>query len=516
MRRYLGPGSVGLLLAACAVSPASGPAAFASPPASAVTAIELAASAITPAIMYNHIDYLASDALRGRETPGLGLEAAATWVTESFRDIGLEPAGDDGTYTQRWPLKRAGFDLPKTAMRIEVGDWVTGLRIGADFFVVPAVGMPSASAPIVYAGSGLRPRKGPGIDITSRFAMMVLPGTRPDSAWRRTIESAMQAAVPAGATGLVMILDPGFDESLLNQAGASLGAAAPIFLIGLKHDVAQSIVRRAGLSPDRALAAPAPPAAQDFGRLTISLVRSNEVDHPPNVVAVLRGSDPALRDEYVVISSHMDHIGVGAPNLAGDSIYNGADDNASGTAAMIGVAEAFAAMDERPARSILFLATSGEELGLLGSTWFTDHPPVPADHMVANINLDMIGRNSPDSIVAIGQEYSSLGALAYRVARERRELHLTIASDPWPEEQLFFRSDHFNFARIGVPALFFTSGVHADYHRPSDELRYIDTDKTARVARLVLYLANEIANAPSPPMWTQKGIADMKSVNGRN
>jgi Peptidase family M28 len=516
MRRFLGAGSVGLVLAACAVSPASRPAPPASrPPPTAVAAIDVAASTITPRRMYAHIDYLASDALRGRETPSLGLEAAATWVTESFRDIGLEPAGDDGSYTQRWPLKRAGFDLPKTAMRIEVGTWVTGLRVGVDFFVVPAVGMPSASSPLVYTGSGLRPRKGPGIDITSRFAMMVLPGVRPDSAWRKTIQRAMQSAVPAGATGLVMILDPGFDESSLSQAGASLGAAAPIFLIGMKRDIAMEILSHAGLSPD---AAPGPgvPTDQDFGRLTISLVRSNEVDHPPNVVAVLRGSDPVLRDDYVVISSHMDHIGVGAPNAAGDSIYNGADDNASGVAAMIGVAEALSGMEEKPARSILFLATSGEELGLLGSVWFTDHPTVPADRMVANINLDMIGRNSPDSIVAIGQEYSSLGGLAYRVAREHRELHLTIASDPWPEEQLFFRSDHFNFARVGVPAIFFTSGVHADYHRPSDELRWIDTDKTARVARLVLYLANEIANAPSPPSWTEKGIADMKTVTGRN
>jgi Zn-dependent M28 family amino/carboxypeptidase len=235
----------------------------------------------------------------------------------------------------------------------------------------------------------------------------------------------------------------------------------------------------------------------------------------PNVVALLRGSDPVLRETYVVFSAHMDHIGIGTPDASGDSIYNGADDDASGTAALVEVAEAFAALPERPARSLIFLAVSGEEKGLLGSRHFVDHPPVPIGSIVANINLDMIGRNSPDSIAAVGLDYTSLGPLAQEVARVRgEELRLTVVPDPWPEERLFFRSDHFNFAAKEIPAIFFFAGLHEDYHRPSDEVEKIDADKAARVARLVFYLGHRIATDPEPPRWTERGLAQVRALTG--
>jgi Zn-dependent M28 family amino/carboxypeptidase len=135
--------------------------------------------------------------------------------------------------------------------------------------------------------------------------------------------------------------------------------------------------------------------------------------------------------------------------------------------------------------------------------------------LVANVNLDMVGRNAADSLIAVGQEYTSIGLLAHAVARARPELRLTIAPDPWPEDQLFFRSDHFNFARIGVPAIFFTTGMHADYHRQTDEVNGIDMDKVTRVGRFVFHLVNEIANAPGAPAWTERGIADLKAMGGR-
>lgn len=231
----------------------------------------------------------------------------------------------------------------------------------------------------------------------------------------------------------------------------------------------------------------------------------------PNVVAVLRGSDPALRDEYVVISAHMDHVGVGEP-VNGDSIYNGADDDASGTSSLLEVAQAFASLPERPRRSVIFLHVSGEEKGLLGSEWFADHPTVPLGNIVANINVDMIGRNSPDTVVVIGKNYSSLGAVADGVAARHPELGLTLADDKWPEERFFFRSDHFNFARKEIPAIFFFSGVHEDYHRPSDEVHKIDTDKTARVTRAVFYTAYEIAQATARPTWDPKGLQEVRAM----
>lgn len=238
----------------------------------------------------------------------------------------------------------------------------------------------------------------------------------------------------------------------------------------------------------------------------------NSGERPPNVVAVLPGSDSVLRATYVVFSAHFDHVGVGRPDASGDSIYNGADDDASGTAAILEVAEAFASLPVAPARSLVFLAVSGEEHGLLGSRHFTDHPPVPIDRIVANINIDMIGRNAPDSIVVIGQEFSSLGALVQSVAEQRSALGLTVSEDIWPEENFYFRSDHFNFARREVPSIFFFAGVHEDYHRPGDEVENIDSDKGARVARLVFWLGQAIAADAQPPRWSPEGLARVRDL----
>jgi len=221
----------------------------------------------------------------------------------------------------------------------------------------------------------------------------------------------------------------------------------------------------------------------------------------PNVVAILEGSDPLLRDEYVVLSAHMDHVGVGVPDARGDSIYNGADDNASGTVAVMTIARAMASLDRRPARSVIFVLVSGEEKGLWGSAYFMERPPVPADRMVANLNMDMVGRNWTDTIVAIGREHSDLGETLDRVNAAHPELGMAAIDDLWPQEQFYYRSDHYNFARKGVPALFFFNGVHDDYHRPSDEPEKVDAEKAARVARLVFHLAVEIGDAPERPRW---------------
>ena len=158
----------------------------------------------------------------------------------------------------------------------------------------------------------------------------------------------------------------------------------------------------------------------------------------------------------------MDHLGItpGQP----DSVNNGADDDASGTTGVMELAEAFSRPGARPKRSIIFLTVSGEEKGLWGSLYFSEHPPVPIDRIVADLNMDMIGRNWRDTIVAIGKEHSDLGTTLARVNRAHPELGMTAIDDRWPEERFYFRSDHYNFARKGVPILFFFNGVHADYH----------------------------------------------------
>ena len=244
------------------------------------------------------------------------------------------------------------------------------------------------------------------------------------------------------------------------------------------------------------------PVARDLPGLTVTVELKETVTDSlsaPNTVGILEGSDPALRDEYLVFSAHMDHIGV-TPGRA-DSINNGADDNASGTTGVIELAEAFSRPGARPKRSIIFLTVSGEEKGLWGSRYFSEHPPVPVGQLVANINLDMLGRNWPDTIVAIGKEHSDLGATLERVNAAHPELGMVAIDDRWPEERFYFRSDHYNFARKGVPAIFFFNGVHEDYHRVTDSPEKIDGEKESRILKLLYYFGREIGNAARRPAW---------------
>ena len=221
----------------------------------------------------------------------------------------------------------------------------------------------------------------------------------------------------------------------------------------------------------------------------------------PNVVGILPGSDPNLAREFVVYSAHMDHVGVGRPDATGDSIYNGADDNASGTVAVMKIAAAFAALPEPPRRSVAFVLVSGEERGLWGSRHFVDQGGIPPTRMVANLNLDMIGRNWPDTIVLVGKEHSDLGETIRETAHRHPELGLEVIRDPWPAQRFFFRSDQISFARRGVPAVFFFSGTHEDYHRPGDLPKRVNAEKAARVGRLAFLAGMEVANRTSPPRW---------------
>jgi hypothetical protein len=439
-----------------------------------------AAATITAADMRNRIAFLASDALRGRDTPSPGLDTAAAWIAREFERIGLEPGGEAGSYLQRYPF----------TIRTLTGDatW-QGLRYGRDFFVW--AGTPSEiSGALVPVTTGLADV--PATTIKGKVPVVRVPG-RLDRAWRSAVNSARNAAQLAGANGLIVVLDSLITEDNVRQAAASFAtsrSASPL--------LSAAFVRSQ--------------ASFSTGPVHIAIPAQVIEHRPPNVAGILRGSDPALGNTYVVISAHMDHVGVGTPDATGDSIYNGADDDASGTSGVLEVAEALAAQRERPARSVLFLLVSGEEKGLLGSRYFSEHPTVPVQQIVANVNIDMIGRNAADTVVAIGQEYSSLGPLMQEVVRAHPELGLTAAPDLWPQERFFFRSDHFNFARLEIPAIFFFTGVHEDYHRPSDEVEKIDTEKAARVARLAYYLVREIATRREAPQWTEQGLREVRAL----
>lgn len=276
---------------------------------------------------------------------------------------------------------------------------------------------------------------------------------------------------------------------------------------------ASGLERSAAWIADELYRAGLTPAGDDGGFLQYwphERARSDPEDaggRRANVMGRIPASTLTRGGEHVVLLAHYDHLGVGEPNQAGDSVYNGADDNASGVAALIQVARAFSALPQRPARPVLFVAVSGGEDGALGATRFVRSPTVALGEAVAVLNMDMIGRNHPDSIGVAGYGYSSLGPLIARIAAATPGLGLAVTPDPDPGLDAFRDSDHFPFALQGIPAVRFFSGLHEDYHRPSDEPDRLDYDKLTRVARLVFLTAHRLADGTVEPEWTEAGRA---------
>ncbi len=306
---------------------------------------------------------------------------------------------------------------------------------------------------------------------------------------------ALPAAFPAALPGQAARITP----TLIQRHIAALaddsmrGRATPSRELEQAADYAEAALRRAGLRP-----------AGEGGtyRQRFPASRDTTVSQPsaPNVIAVSPGRGP-LAGEYVIVVAHLDHVGVGRP-MGGDSIYNGADDNASGTAGVLALAEAFGASAATPRRSILFLLVSGEERGLLGSRWFAGHPTVPLDSVVGLVNLDMIGRNRPDSVFLNGWGKSTISDLVRRLAGEHPELGLSVGPDEEDRPVTPADSDHWPFQRRGIPYIFFYTGPHPDYHRAGDHPERTDSDKAARITRLAYYTLAELAGTAARPAWT--------------
>jgi hypothetical protein len=466
--------------------------------------VEAAVAGIAAPDFARRVGVLAHDSMRGRDTPSPELDAAARWIAEEFRRFGLVPGGDDGSFIQGYPVLMQALDFPASSVRSSAG---ASLSYGVDVLPV-LIGRPGRARvnarAVVLVGSTELERVS-RLDLAARAVVVLASPELSGGALVRLIQS-IRGRQPAG-----VLLATSLSDAEWRQASASLEAERFPGGMGGFGAVPVLQVRKAAVSrmlgPSVSVAELEGSAGGALRRVETDVMVSvaqevREVArNAPNVVGILPGSDPVLRDEYVIFSAHMDHVGVGVPDARGDSIYNGADDNASGTTAVMEIAEAMAALPMRPSRSILFTLVSGEEKGLWGSAHFVEHPPVPLERMVADINVDMVGRNWPDTIVVIGREHSDLGATLARVNASHPELRMTAIDDPWPQERFFFRSDHYNFARKGVPALFFFNGVHADYHEPSDSAEKIDAEKAARVARLVFYLGLDLANTRERPRW---------------
>jgi hypothetical protein len=468
------------------------------PPVPAAAAAAAAAT-ITGADVLARIGVMADDSMRGRDTPSSELDEVAEWIASELGRMGVRP-GVGGEYVQRYPVRVGRTAAQGSSARIG-GD---SLAWGEDVLGGAAVEGAWGGSLAILTGRGALPDGLPGL-VGGRHVIVL---GEPDGGGRR--RGAARALLGAGAVAVWQ--SDGGDAGAWEEARASAleartlrqdAEAGPGVLLVREASLRRALTS-AGLDVDALRAAGDEAVAIEPVDVPASVTLALQVTEDasaPNVVGILEGSDPTLRGEYVLYSAHMDHVGVGTPDATGDSIFNGADDDASGTAVVLEVAEAMASLPRAPRRSVVFLLVSGEEKGLWGSSWYAANPTVPLDQVVADLNADMVGRNWPDTIVAIGKEHSDLGATLERVNAAHPEIGMTAIDDLWPEENFYGRSDHYNFARAGVPILFFFNGTHEDYHRPSDEVERIDADKAARIGRLLLHLGIEVADAQARPIW---------------
>jgi hypothetical protein len=449
-----------------------------------------------------HAYWLADDARAGRYTSSPAQAATAQYVADHFKKLGLKPLGDQKGYLQRYPLRRTWLEdavLTIGTVRIERD---LAVFAGAETKV-------QLAGRVVHCGNGAPAAVPPGL--AGRIPVVVLAGAATGDAagndlqaLQRFTDVARQLAKQGASAGVVCVLgDKGSFANTLNyravmpdhpqlQYGSDRGRAVVLDLPLVLLSAAASAPLLAAMGLDATGAGTA--ADQLSGKLSL-VVRGDDKAVGTNVCAVLEGT--SRKQQAIVISAHHDHIG---RRLDGD-VFNGADDNASGTAGLLELAEAFAKGGPRPARSIVFLSVSGEELGLWGSDWYAEHPTWPLERIVANVNIDMIGRAGGADGTPIQmqvtpshqhEKYSTLVRDAFRLAT-RTNVALTSG------DTYYHRSDHFNFAKRGVPVVFFCDGEHPDYHQVTDTADRLDYPKMEAVARLAFWTAWNAAQAKGRP-----------------
>lgn len=493
---------------------------------------------ITADQLKNYLYFVASDEMEGRDTPSRGLDITSKFIALNLAMWGLKPGGDDNTFFQRIALKRAKLDREKT--RAEFNG--RSLVLGDDFS--SQINPGSASGQLVYAGSGwyfpgknINPYQ--GIDVKNKIVIIAgggLPkgvGFREMNELKQGVdwESPPEYARKHGAKGIVVIPAPNgianwnaalqrLVERGSNWSVEKFQEAQPLpGIIASEKLTAQMFEgeKRDGATIFKAVASGDVGDSFDLGtskQLKFTVGVKEEQGNTQNVVGILEGSDSKLKNEYVAMGAHYDHVGIGN-QTSGDAIYNGADDDGSGTVAVLAMAEAFA-KGPRPKRSLLFVWHAGEEKGLWGSRYITDFPIIPLDRIVAQLNIDMIGRSKkdgdttpankdlsgPGEIYVIGSKMMSteLGALSEQVNSSFLKLAFNYKyDDPKDPNRFFFRSDHFNYARKGIPIIFYFDGVHEDYHKPSDHPDKIDYQKMEKVTRTVFATGFALANAQARP-----------------
>ena len=508
--------------------------------------------AITAADLMTRLYIFADDSMMGRQAGTEYNLKGTAYIAAELKRLGLDPAGDSGTFFQNVPLVRRSY---AASSKLSVDG--EPLAIWTDYAPLPGRGLArgAGTAPVIYGGVyGDTAHALTATQATGRVVVLMTTGEPPRAAPRLRPGNPL-----ADAAAIVFVgpdqLSPGY-VAMVRRPSVTMLPASPAAAASASVPVAMTVTR--GVA-ERLLGGPLASAQLGApGRSVTAALVFEETPAPArNVVAVLRGSDARLKGEYVALGAHNDHIGfnsrpvdhdslrafnakawalagkyAGLPPLPAetrasirvnvdslhrlsparpDSIDNGADDDGSGSVALLEIAESLARAKTKPRRSMLFVWHTGEELGLLGSRWFTDHPTVPRDSIVAQINMDMIGRGGaaewkgggPYYLALVGSRRLSteLGDLIESVNRAQRhpltfDYGLDANGNP---ENIYCRSDHYEYARYGIPIVFFTTGLHGDYHQVTDEPQYIDYDHMARITRFVDDVALRVANLSHRP-----------------
>jgi len=490
--------------------------------------------------------FLASDDLQGRNAGSREGHIAAEYIASEFMRMNLEPIGDDHTYFQNFDTERATVDAAATVLIIKRAGMEKAFLYGSDFNMQwePQTNNPEEiTTQVVFAGYGVdAPEYGysdlKGVDLHGKIALVLArepqasdPKSRFRGKWD-TLHSypwhKIEVLRKAGAVGVLMVdTEESRRPERVPSAPADYLQAGPRYAqslmtglwdlsaFSIKASVADQMLSDTGkhiADLQKEIDETYKPDSFPIPNLTVTMKKNfsgREVLHARNVVGLLKGTDPSLKDEVVVITAHYDHGGI----LHG-RIYPGADDNASGTIGVLDIAEAFVTGKVKPKRSILFIVFDAEERGLLGSFYYVDHPLIPLQKTVANLNMDMIGRDEEsatwhmtadqnrNSVNIVGTLYSP--DLRGVIERSNREigLKLDFKTDGDDPESWFARSDHFGFAEKSIPVVLFNTGEHPDYHTENDTWERINYSKMEKIVRLVFLTSVQVANAAQKPAFT--------------
>jgi len=515
--------------------------------ASKATTPEVTADTFSASRIKADVTFLADDMLRGRDTGSKGYRIAANYVAAEYARLGLKPMGEKG-YFQEVPFQTAHVNQETASITVRTGGNEKVLSLGDDFFMGGSVKNKSgdATGQVVFLGYGVHaPELGhddlKGMDLKGKIALVV--SGSPESfhteirAHHGSSTTKLKELLKRGISGIISVNSPAqekrrpfkafkrflgnksFDWVMPDDMAANtprVNAAAVV-----SNTVAKTMFEGASVSFSKAMAAV---ERNEFAstalKADVTMKRESilsDTFYSPNVIGVLEGSDPKLKDEYVVISAHLDHIGVSERAKGDDKINNGALDNAAGISVMLEVARAYVQAEGKPRRSILFAAVAAEEKGLLGAEYFAHFPTVSKQSMVANVNLDMpILLYDFTDVVAFGADRSSLGPITSAAVSK---IGVSLSPDPLPSEGIFTRSDHYRFVQQGIPSVFLVTGWAKDtngldggkifmdflgktYHSPADEIdQDIDYQAGAKFAYVNWLITSAIANEEERPSW---------------